>query len=135
MNDEIVTKVRLDIDGLKADIVEAKKEGNQLVADLEKKDIKVKVTPVVDQRNVESSFSRLKENVSSKFSEITNGISDQLKGVGASATAAFNTLKAAGVSSFRAIGSAIAASGIIFWGSSQRHRKTTGKYYKGGQWF
>ncbi|MFN9319878.1 MAG: hypothetical protein ACK58Q_04775 [Chitinophagales bacterium] len=112
MNDEIVTKVRLDIDGLKADIVEAKKEGNQLVADLEKKDIKVKVTPVVDQRNVESSFSRLKENVSSKFSEITNGISDQLKGVGASATAAFNTLKAAGVSSFRAIGSAIAASGI-----------------------
>ena len=112
MADEIIVKVRADLDGFSADMQEAKKIGNSAIAEIEKKTIKVNVETKVDTKAVESSFSRLKDNISSKFSEITSGISDQLKGIGASASAAFNTLKAAGVSSFRAIAGAIASSGV-----------------------
>lgn len=42
MNDEIVTKVRLDLSELDKDIVEAKAKGNGLIAEIEKKEIKIK---------------------------------------------------------------------------------------------
>jgi len=43
MADEILIKVRADVDGFKADIDEARKEGNKLISDLEKTDVLSKV--------------------------------------------------------------------------------------------
>jgi hypothetical protein len=110
MADEILIKVRADVDGFKADMDEAKKIGNSAIAEIEKKELKIE--PKIETKSIESQFNGVGSTIRNKFSEITNGVSDQLTTLGTNARAAFTSMRAAGVSSFRAIAGAIAATGI-----------------------
>ena len=106
--EEIIIKVKGDISELEKDLANLKGQ----MASIQNTPISPTVTPTVNTTNVTSTFTSLKNTIKGKFDEITGGIASQLGQIGTSARAAFTTMRAAGVSTFRAIAGAIASTGI-----------------------